>query len=132
MKPIRQIALYILIGICTTLLNIAAYWVFTRSLGVSVMAGTVLAWTVAVIFAFLGNKWVVFQSRRVDSNTVLREFVSFVCCRIATGIFDFLAMGVFVDMAGCPDMAVKAVSNLLVIIGNFIASKYVVFKKPVI
>lgn len=131
MKSTRQIALYLIVGICTTLINIVSYWFFTRFFTVSVMLSTALAWTTAVLFAFFGNKWLVFQSHCSGNKAVLREFFSFLCCRIATGAFDFLAMGIFVDVMEFPDMVVKVVSNILVIIGNFIASKYLVFKKSV-
>ena len=60
---------------------------------------------------------------------VLNEMVSFFACRIATGIFDWGCMFVFVDNIHLDDMWVKGITNVAVIILNYVASKYVIFKQ---
>lgn len=127
-QAIYQMSLYLVVGIMTTLVNIVAYYVCTRFLGGTVMVATVAAWLFAVLFAFVGNKWIVFRSRRLDAGVVMREFFSFVSCRLITGIIDIVAMGFFVEMLGFPDIVMKVIANGLIIVGNFLASKYIIFK----
>lgn len=127
-KSVYQLSLYILVGLMTTVVNIISYYVCTRWLNFPVMAATMVAWLLAVLFAFAGNKWWVFQSRNVTAGVITREFFAFVSCRLVTGVIDIVAMGIFVEMLGFPDVVMKVVANVMIIVGNFLASKYIVFK----
>ena len=128
-QSVYQMSLYLIVGVMTTLVNIASYYVCTRWSDFPVMVATVVAWLLAVLFAFIGNKWVVFRSHRLDTGVVIREFFSFVSCRLVTGVIDIVAMGIFVEMLAFPDVVMKILANVLIIVGNFLASKYIVFKQ---
>ena len=60
---------------------------------------------------------------------MLREIVSFVSCRLLTGLMDLAIMFVCVDLLGLNDLVIKILSNVLVIILNYIASKCLIFRK---
>ena len=128
-KTICKLSLYLIIGVLTTLINIIMYWLCTRMLHMTVMLSTAIAWLIAVLFAFVGNKWIVFNSRLLDKKTVITELLSFISCRLATGGIDVVAMLLFVELLGFPDVVMKIIANGLIIVGNFIASNYFVFKK---
>ena len=128
-ESLRQLSLYLVVGVMTTLINIASYFCLTRLLGCAIMPATAIAWVVAVMFAFVANKWVVFRARNLSPTAVFREMVAFFSCRLATGLIDTVAMGFFVEVLGFPDVAMKALANCLIIVGNYLASKYVVFRK---
>ncbi len=91
------------------------------------MVSTVIAWTVAVLFAYWSNRTFVFHSRVTSRSGVLKEAVEFFSCRVATGVMDVIIMYLFVDVLGFYDVLVKAASNILVIILNYIASKLFIF-----
>lgn len=120
--------MYAVVGALTTLLNIIAYWGATRFAQWDIMTATVLAWGTAVTFAYVGNKWAVFKSPLWTPKVIFKEYTAFVGGRLATGIFDVAAMGLFVEVLGAPDMETKIVANVLVIIGNYLISKFYVFR----
>ena len=119
-----QIILYGIFGVLTTALNIWLYWACTRLLGLEVVASTVIAWIIAVLFAYWSNRKFVFHSQ---SPEIFREAVEFFVARLATGIMDVAIMYVCVDVLKFPDVWIKTFSNILVIILNYIASKIYIF-----
>ena len=123
-----QIILYGIVGGITTLINIIAYWACTRVLYIPVVASTVIAWIVALIFAYWANRKFVFHSTVNTFSGIIKEASEFVGFRIITGLLDVIIMYLFVDVFGFYDVIVKTVSNIIVIILNYIASKIIVFK----
>lgn len=125
MNKFREIFLYLLFGGLTTAVNIISFY-FLDLIDLSTALSTVLAWLFSVIFAFVTNKIFVFESR---NKAFLKELISFFTCRIFTGVVDLLIMLVFVDMFELNSLLIKVLSNILVIILNFLFSKFFIFKK---
>ena len=123
-----QIILYGIVGGITTLINIIAYWACTRLLYIPVVASTVIAWTVAVVFAYWANRTFVFHSTVNTLSGIIKEASEFLFFRITTGVLDVIIMYLFVDVFGFYDVIVKTTSNIIVIILNYIASKIIIFK----
>ena len=121
--------LYLFFGGCTTLVNIAVYGLCAHMAGLSTTVSTVIAWAASVLFAYLTNRTWVFESRAHTASDILREMGSFFLCRLATGGLDLAIMYVCVDRLGFPDMPVKLLSNVLVIVLNYVASKLFIFTK---
>ena len=59
----------------------------------------------------------------------MKEFGSFVACRVATGVMDEIIMIVGVDVLGIWGLGVKIFANILVIILNYIFSKLLIFRR---
>lgn len=129
MKKYHEFLMYAIFGVLTTLINLASYYVLYDVLGISNMGSTAIAWLVAVIFAFVTNKKWVFGSDSMEVKVVLHELISFFLCRAATGVFDMAVMYVAVDVMAWNEMIWKLLSNVIVILLNFVASKLVIFKK---
>ena len=125
----KGIIFYGIFGVITTVINIAAYALCYKVLGIANVPSVIIAWTVAVIFAFVTNKLWVFESKNMDKKTVIAEFIKFMCARLATGGLDLLIMYIGVDVMHGPDVILKAASNIIVIILNYVFSKLIVFKK---
>lgn len=125
----KEIILYVFFGGCTTLVNIIAYYVCAHPLSLATVPSTVLAWILSVAFAYVTNRIYVFKSRSNGYVAVLGEIVSFVSCRLLTGLMDLGIMFVCVDLLGLNDLIIKILSNVLVIILNYIASKCLIFRK---
>lgn len=125
----KSVILYLVFGFLTTATNIFTYWLVTRIFDFAVISGTIIAWTVAVFFAYYTNRKWVFGSENFTLQGVFREIISFFTVRIATGIFDIVFMCFFVDVLGFHDVFVKVLSDVFVIIANYVGSKFLVFKK---
>lgn len=92
---------------------------------VSNVTGYVLATT----FAFFTNKLLVFQSRHTGKKNALIEFLSFFGARILSLVISMGMMLLFVDVLHWDFLVSKIVSNVFVVISNYIAAKLFVFKK---
>lgn len=125
----KPLVLYAFFGVLTTLVNVVSYYILFNVSGVPNVPATILAWLFAVIFAFVTNKLWVFESRDFSARTWVREGISFFVCRILTGILDVAIMWFAVDRMQWNALAWKIVSNALVIILNYVASKCVIFVK---
>ncbi|MBO5210523.1 MAG: GtrA family protein [Clostridia bacterium] len=123
-KKYKEQILYIVFGAATTLVNIASYFLLSK-LPLSTAIATILAWLISVIFAFFTNRKYVFEASK---NGFLKQLFGFFSMRIATGVLDLLIMILFVDALEFNDMLIKVLSNILVIILNYIFSKFLVFK----
>ena len=124
----KDIFPYAFFGVCTTAVNVVSYWLFADILKFSVMQSTVIAWTLAVLFAYVTNRKWVFKSNIRRLVLVLREIVLFFICRISTGGIDFFCMWLFVEKLNLNGVAIKFLTDLLVIVLNYLASKFVIFK----
>ena len=97
-------------------------------LRVPVVISTALAWCVSVLFAYFTNRKWVFHSTADGRRAVLKEMAAFFSCRLGTGVLDLGIMYVFADQLQFHDVAVKAVSNILVIVLNYVFSKVLIFR----
>ena len=59
---------------------------------------------------------------------IIREALSFIFCRLLTGVLDLVIMFVSVGCFGWDDLVMKLLSNVLVIILNYVASKQIIFR----
>lgn len=137
-KRHREQAAYLFFGGVATVINIGAYGLLHALIGVDSDLSNLIAWVAAVLVAYVTNRRWVFMSR-TRGRAMLRELSAFLAARAATGLMDMAIMHVCVEMLGprlIPpayraiwDMGVKAASNVLVIILNYVFSKRVIFRK---
>lgn len=110
-------------------MNMACYWICSKIMGLGTLVSTVLSWTAAVVFAYLTNRKWVFASEAISTAAICIECARFFACRIGTGILDVAFMYVFVDGLRLDGMWMKGISNLIVIVLNYAASRMIIFKK---
>lgn len=157
-KKHREIILYIVFGVLTTAVNWAAYSLLVKLLNVSIpksqsafcfseilskttegvyiklFACNIFAWMVAVIFAFITNKLFVFESRRWHFKVLLKEITVFVGTRAFTGILEsaghtaLVAAGFNYKLFGIDGFLAKIFVSIVVVILNYIFSKFFVFR----
>lgn len=144
-KPdLRELVTYFFTGVATTLVNWGCYALFVRLLpekpelfGVAfnVTVSNVIAWVVAVIFAFVTNKIWVFRSYSWKPKFVLREAALFVSARLLTGVLEMagvpllVALGMDQPLLGVEGMWAKVAVSVIVMVLNYIFSKLIVFRK---
>lgn len=123
----KKIILYLIFGACTTFINIITYFLF-KSAGFNITVSSVLSWILSVLFAYITNKLCVFESKQSDFIIMLKEIISFASGRITTGILDLIIVLICVGELHFNELIVKIVSNIIVIVLNYIISKLLVFK----
>ena len=125
----RNVLVYLVFGVLTTVVNYAVYLPVYNWLGLSAAVSNMIAWVAAVAFAFLTNKPFVFQSHDWLFKTVLPELSKFVGCRVASGAMETVILFLAVDLLHWNGNIWKFVTQVLVVILNYVASKLIVFKK---
>ena len=128
LEKYKSILMYLFFGICTTVINIVTYWIFYIYLDFPNILSTIFSWIISVLFAYITNKLWVFESRSFDKQVLSHEIPTFFGARLLSGLIDLGIMFVFVDILFSPAMVVKFISNVFVVIFNYIASKLVIFK----
>jgi len=124
----KDVIPYLFFGVCTTFVNVITYWVMAHQLSAATMLSTIIAWMVAVLFAYITNRKWVFHSQ-AKRNEIVKEIIAFFGCRLATGVVDWLCMFTFVDILKFDDIVIKFIANVVVIVLNYVASKLLIFKK---
>ena len=121
--------LYLVFGALTTAVNTGVFWLCAHPLGMPVLPSTMIAWFLAVLFAYLTNRKWVFHSEASTRKEYTREILSFFLCRLGTGVLDWVLMYLLVDQLHLNVLVVKISVNILVIILNYVASKLLIFRK---
>ena len=122
----REIIMYLVFGVLTTVVNIVVYYIFSNLLHMNYLFSNAMAWFLSVLFAYVTNRKYVFDSK---NNQIIKEAISFFGSRLATGIMDMVLMWFLVNFNIVNDVVAKVVVNVIVVILNYILSKLVVFKK---
>ena len=154
-KKNRELIMYLIFGVLTTIVSILSYavfravfpdaqsvpawlsWIFTLTSRFGIESSTVLpnilSWLLASTFAFITNRIIVFKSENKSFGKIVLEALRFYASRISTLLVDILIMFLLVDLTGIHaawyELLAKIFSNVVVIVLNYIFSKIFVFKK---
>lgn len=123
----KQLILYGIFGILTTVINIGAFLILSQFC--YYLLANVLAWVLAVLFAFFTNKYFVFSSKSFHPSVCLREMWEFFLARLSTGVVDFTGMYLSISILRMDACMAKVSVNVLVIVLNYLLSKYWIFRK---
>ena len=129
LEKYKSIIRYAFFVVMTTIVNVAVYSLFYEVLSIGNILSTVVSWGLAVAFAFVTNKLFVFESRSLKAKTVLKEVTNFILCRVGTGLVEVIMMYVFVDILSYNGTIMKLLTNIIVIILNYVASKLIIFQR---
>ncbi len=133
-KKYRELIVYFITGVMTTLVNWAVYALCVETFGWNVAVSNAVAWVIAVIFAYVTNKLWVFRSFNWELRFVLREAFLFVSARILTGIFEIVSVPLLVEIGlnqpffGVKGMWAKILVSAIVMVLNYVFSKLIVFR----
>ena len=125
---------YIVFGVLTTLINIVVYMLCFKMIGISNVISNVIAWFIAVLFAFITNKIWVFESKSFEMNICIKEFISFVAAREDTGVIEIFGVPLLVKIGlnqrifGVDGALSKVIVSVVVVVLNYVFSKLIVFK----
>ena len=130
----KEVMLYIVFGVFTTVVNLGAFYILNNILNWEDNISNIIAILLAVLFAYITNKDLVFHSEAKGFNEKFKEFWKFIAGRAFTMVLEFgldalLFLIPAVSTSGFWQMAVKMVVTVIVIILNFFISKFFAFKK---
>lgn len=127
----KEIINYLIVGGLTTVISLIVYYVAVYTVldpnnAFQLQVANILSWIAGVTFAYFTNRKFVFESKEPNK---LKEATKFVGSRISTLLLDMLVMWLGVTILAFNDKIMKIISQVLVIVGNYIISKFFVFKK---
>ncbi len=125
----REIILYLIFGGLTFFLSIAVFVVINKMEIVDVLVSNIISWISGVTFSFFTTRKFVFDAKTDSGKGFFRQFVSFYFARVATLLLQELIIFVFVKKMSINSTVVKAVSEVINIVLNYIVSKYIIFRK---
>ena len=143
MKNKKEIINYIIFGVLTTVVNFAVFWLFNRLLGKNYyLVSNIIAWIVAVAFAYITNKIWVFESKVTKPKALAKEIVEFFIARLLSLGVEEAGLLILVDLMKFKDLnfnlftftitgelIAKVILAVVVVILNYIFSKFIIFKK---
>jgi len=124
----KSVISYLFFGVLTTLVNIVTYNSLYYKLDVSNVKSNIAAWVLAVLFAYITNKLYVFNSRSWGPSYLFREIFLFFSARFITGLIDTAIMYIAVDLMGQEAFVWKLLTNIIVVVLNYVASKFLIFR----
>lgn len=128
----KEIIMYLIVGVITTLFSWVAYALFVRV--TPVFAANALSWLVTVLFAYVTNKLFVFESKSWKWSLVLKEATAFFGARAATGVFEVIAQPAFYyigldqPVLNVDGLLAKILTSAIVMVLNYVCSKLFVFR----
>lgn len=131
----REIINYLIFGVLTTIVNIGTkyallFTIFDAKNAVELQLAIIISWILAVLFAYITNRKFVFESKNKNK---IKELISFFSARIATLLLEMFIMWFFITLLKLnSDIYViifTILTQILVVVGNYILSKIFVFKK---
>ncbi len=125
----RETITYLIFGVLTTAINYTVYYLMYKFTTLEPTVYNIIAWTVAVIFAFITNKLVVFQSKGFRPTTIIKEFLPFIGARIFSFVVEEAFLGLTVNILDMHPLLSKIIISVVVVILNYFFSKFLIFRK---
>ena len=124
----KEIILYAIFGVLTTLINIGSFYIMTTFLSVDENLANNIAIVLAVLFAYVTNKDLVFHSQAKGFGEKFIEFCKFILGRLVTMFIESVGGSLLFKYAPIPPIVSKCIITVVVIILNFIISKFFTFR----
>ena len=124
----KEIILYVIFGVLTTIVNLIAYYLFSNIININYLISNAIAWIISVVFAYITNIFFVFNSSYINKDVIIEEFIKFMNCRLISGLSEVVLLFLFVDLLLMNDIVAKLIIGVLVALINFIFSKVFIFK----
>lgn len=124
----KEVIFYIIFGVFTTIVNVGSFYVMTNFWNWNEDLSNFIAIVLAVLFAYLTNKDLVFHSDAKNSKEKFNQFLKFILGRAFTMIVEFGGCYILFKTT-IPEMISKCFMTVIVIVLNFFISKFFAFKK---
>jgi putative flippase GtrA len=125
----REGILYLFFGELTFFLAVLVYFVADTLLGIDPLAANIISWISGVTFSFFTTRKWVFCSETSGIRKLLGQMAVFAGARIATLLLQEVLIFIFVTRLKFISILVKLATEVINIILNYLASKFLIFKK---
>ena len=132
----KETVLYLIFGVLAKVLNIVLFYLFVNIWKISTGIGNILDTVICILFQYFTNRIWVFKSKN-KGKEVIKEFIQFLLARGITAIIDQIFVVVGIDFFVVKyisyskqeifKIGIKILSNIIVIVLNYIFSKIFVF-----
>lgn len=123
----KEVILYIVFGILTTVVNLGTFYIMNSLLLWNENVSNIIAIVLAVLFAYITNKDLVFHSEARKIKERLIQFFKFMLGRAFTMVVEFFGCLVLFQTS-IPNIVSKCLVTVVVIVLNFFISKFFAFK----
>ena len=123
----RETISYIIVGVMTTVIAFVSYAMAYHA-GFGIAAANTFSHVLAVVFAYFTNKAFVFKALDWSIKNILKEFGKFGAARIISYVLETALLMYLVYILMFNALIARAFTMILVVIGNYIFSKFIVFK----
>ncbi len=124
----KEIILYAVFGVLTTLINIGSFFIMTTFFHIENDLANNIAIVLAVLFAYVTNKDLVFHSQAEGFGEKFIEFCKFILGRLVTMFIESIGGSLMFKYLPIPTIVSKCLITIIVIILNFFISKFFAFK----
>lgn len=128
----KHIIAYLFWGVVITVINLAVFQILSSGIHWNYQLANVIAWFVSVLVAYFTNKVWVFGSHYTTVSDFLVEMLRFFFYRALTLVIDIVITFIGISVLGFKDpmgqFIVKVIDNVIVIIANYVFSKWLIFK----
>lgn len=131
LKKYKEVISYLIFGVLTTVVSLVVYYlsVFTflsPDNAFELQIANIISWIAGVCFAYFTNRKYVFESKEENK---LKEAGKFVLARVVTLVMDMAIMWIGVTLLHRNDKIIKLISQIVIIVSNYVFSKIFVFRK---
>ena len=96
----KEIFNYLVFGVLTTLVNYVSYFGATRWLQINYIVANIIAWFISVVFAYVTNKFWVFEDKSLEIKKLVKEVFMFFAARVMSGGVETLMLFVLMTLFG--------------------------------
>ncbi|MBO0450464.1 GtrA family protein [Enterococcus sp. MJM12] len=127
-RHLWEVFIYLFFGGLATVVNFVIYFFARDAFNLNLFNSNSISWLAAVLFAFVTNKLWVFKSESENFFELIIEFGKFIFYRIVSYGLDMGMMFLFVDSLEIADFWAKLITQVVVVIANYLFSKLFIFK----
>ena len=128
-KKYKEQLLYLFFGFLTFLIGVGSFYVGCYNFHLNELTSNNISWVIAVLFAYITNRTWVFTDKAWGFKNICREILAFFAGRFFTLWVENGIIYVFITVMGFDKMIIKIIGQIVIIILNYIISKWFIFKK---
>lgn len=125
----RELIKYIFFGVLTTFVNYIVYFQAISLIKINYLLANIIAWIVSVIFAYITNKYYVFENKGITFYILMKEIFLFFAARIISVVIETSILFIGIEIINIKSYIIKIIASIFVVIINYFLSKYFIFSK---
>lgn len=122
----NDVVRYVFFGGCTTMVNLAAFYILRR-LSVQLTVANIISIILAILFAYVVNSKYVFHDNCETLKDHFQPFCKFISARLVTMVVEVAGVWFLVEALHMNDMLGKFLTQFIVLVLNYVFSKFFVF-----